>query len=101
MAIVKNSKLTVVGAGGLGRTVADTAELVGMWASIQFVDDRPGHDRRYAIDAGKIRSELGWTPAHDIASGMASTVAWYLQHLQWCGVVTSGNYERQRLGLAN
>ena len=67
---------------------------------ITFVDDRPGHDRRYAIDAGKIRKELGWSPLHDAASGIARTVEWYLQNRKWCEAVTSGNYERQRLGLA-
>jgi len=67
---------------------------------IVFVDDRPGHDRRYAIDAGKIRRELGWQPAHDAASGIASTVQWYLDNLDWCTAVTSDTYQGQRLGLA-
>lgn len=67
---------------------------------ITLVDDRPGHDRRYAIDASKISSELGWAPRYDAAAGIAKTVAWYLQHQEWCTAVTSGNYERQRLGLA-
>jgi dTDP-glucose 4,6-dehydratase len=67
---------------------------------IVFVDDRPGHDRRYAIDAGKIRHELGWQPAHDVVSGMARTVQWYLDHPDWCAAVTQDNYQRQRLGLA-
>ena len=46
--------------------------------------DRPGHDRRYAIDATKIRRELGWTPRHAFEEGLASTVRWYLEHRDWC-----------------
>jgi dTDP-glucose 4,6-dehydratase len=65
-----------------------------------FVADRPGHDRRYAIDPSKIVSELGWKPAHDLESGLAATVGWYLDHLEWCAEVSSGGYRRNRLGLA-
>jgi dTDP-glucose 4,6-dehydratase len=65
-----------------------------------FVKDRPGHDRRYAIDASKIRTELGWQPAHDLDSGMRSTVQWYLENRAWCESVQSDNYQRERLGLA-
>jgi dTDP-glucose 4,6-dehydratase len=65
-----------------------------------FVTDRPGHDRRYAIDASKARSELGFAPAHDFESGIAETVRWYLDHADWCEAVQSGSYRRERLGLA-
>lgn len=68
---------------------------------IVFVADRPGHDRRYAIDASKICDELGWTPQHDAVSGIARTVEWYLQNQNWCDAVTTDQYERQRLGLAS
>ena len=64
-----------------------------------FVADRPGHDRRYAIDASKIRNELGWKPQQDIASGLKQTVRWYLGNLKWCEDVQSGNYQRERLGI--
>ena len=57
-----------------------------------FVADRPGHDRRYAIDAGKIRRELGWAPRESFASGLAKTVAWYLAHRTWVEHVHSGEY---------
>lgn len=67
---------------------------------IVFVEDRPGHDRRYAIDASKIRSELEWFPEHDAVSGIAKTVRWYLENADWCDVVTADQYERQRLGVA-
>ncbi len=50
---------------------------------ITFVKDRPGHDRRYAVDASKIRRELGWTPAHDFDTGLRETVRWYLDHQDW------------------
>jgi dTDP-glucose 4,6-dehydratase len=64
-----------------------------------FVSDRPGHDRRYAIDDGKIRRELGWEPRHDFASGLRATVRWYLDHRAWCEAVQAGRYGRERLGL--
>ncbi len=64
-----------------------------------FVPDRPGHDRRYAIDAQKIRRELGWAPAFDFEAGLLETVRWYLEHREWCEQVTKGRYDRERLGL--
>jgi dTDP-glucose 4,6-dehydratase len=59
---------------------------------IAFVKDRPGHDRRYAIDAAKIRQELGWAPRHDFRSGIEQTLRWYLEHRDWCDRVRSGDY---------
>jgi dTDP-glucose 4,6-dehydratase len=64
-----------------------------------YVADRPGHDRRYAIDATKIRRELGWSPRHRFEDGLTSTIRWYLEHRGWCEAVQAGRYERQRLGL--
>ena len=66
---------------------------------ISFVEDRPGHDRRYAIDAGKIERELGWTPEETLESGMEKTVRWYLENGAWCEGVLSGSYRGERLGL--
>lgn len=57
-----------------------------------FVPDRPGHDRRYAMDAGKIERELGWRPQETFATGMRKTIQWYLDHPQWVADVTSGAY---------
>jgi dTDP-glucose 4,6-dehydratase len=65
----------------------------------RFVPDRPGHDRRYAIDASKIRRELDWTPRHTFEDGLEATVRWYLEHRGWCEVVQAGRYDRERLGL--
>jgi dTDP-glucose 4,6-dehydratase len=59
---------------------------------ISFVTDRPGHDRRYAIDAGRMQSELGWSPQHDFESGIENTIQWYLAHRDWCNRVRSGEY---------
>lgn len=64
-----------------------------------FVTDRPGHDRRYAIDPAKIRKTLGWTPAYPFEKTLGLTVDWYLAHLDWCRLVLGGRYEGERLGL--
>ena len=63
-----------------------------------FVEDRPGHDRRYAIDDTKLRTELDWSPSVDFESGLARTIDWYLAHSEWCEAVQSGSYRRERLG---
>ncbi len=65
---------------------------------IVHVPDRPGHDRRYAIDASKIQRELGWRPRETFASGIRKTIRWYLDHQDWCRRVTEGVYDRRRLG---
>ncbi|EQD71758.1 dTDP-glucose 4,6-dehydratase, partial [mine drainage metagenome] len=67
-------------------------------ALISFVKDRPGHDRRYAIDAGKLKRELGWAPTHTFEHGLARTVDWYLEHQPWVRRVLDGSYRMQRLG---
>lgn len=65
----------------------------------KYVKDRPGHDRRYAIDSKKIRSELKWMPQYDFKSGLKKTVQWYIDNRDWCQYVQAGNYDRQRLGV--
>ncbi len=65
---------------------------------ISFVDDRPGHDRRYAIDASKLKTELGWTPAHQFADGIRATIEWYLNNQPWVQRISDGSYRGQRLG---
>lgn len=65
---------------------------------ITYVTDRPGHDRRYAIDAGKIGRELGWKPQETFGTGIRKTVKWYLQNLSWCERIASGKYRQERLG---
>jgi dTDP-glucose 4,6-dehydratase len=65
---------------------------------IAFVRDRPGHDRRYAIDASKIQNELGWVPVETFESGIVKTVEWYLNNGDWCKRVADGSYRRERLG---
>jgi len=67
---------------------------------ITYVKDRPGHDRRYAIDASRIDRELNWQPQQDFASGIEHTVQWYLDNPTWIERVQSGDYQRQRLGLS-
>ena len=70
----------------LGRSLGDSRNL------ITFIKDRPGHDRRYAIDASKIEKELGWKPSLTFEEGLSKTVDWYLNHENWLEQVTSGNY---------
>jgi dTDP-glucose 4,6-dehydratase len=67
---------------------------------IQFVEDRPGHDKRYAIDATKIERELGWQPVESFESGLRRTMSWYLENSTWWKRILDGTYRRQRLGLA-
>ena len=66
---------------------------------ITFVKDRPGHDLRYAIDAAKIETELGWTPQETFETGIRKTVEWYLNNLDWSRRVQDGSYQRERLGV--
>jgi len=66
-----------------------------------FVEDRPGHDRRYAIDSSKLRNALGWHPRHDFDEALERTVRWYLDHRDWCRTVQADTYERTRLGLGS
>ena len=68
---------------------------------ITFVQDRPGHDLRYAIDASKIARELGWTPKQDHESGFRKTVAWYLEQEDWWRQILDGSYRLERLGIKN
>jgi dTDP-glucose 4,6-dehydratase len=65
---------------------------------ITYVQDRPGHDLRYAIDASKIERELGWTPHETFFTGLRKTVEWYLANLDWCKHVQDGSYQGERLG---
>lgn len=66
---------------------------------ITYVQDRPGHDLRYAIDASKIQDELGWSPRETFTTGIRKTVAWYLEHRDWWQDIQSKKYQQQRLGL--
>lgn len=65
---------------------------------IKFVTDRPGHDKRYAIDPTKIENELGFKPAHNFQEGIRKTVQWYLDNLEWCDEVMQNKYKLERLG---
>jgi dTDP-glucose 4,6-dehydratase len=66
--------------------------------STVYVPDRPGHDRRYAIDFSKIQQDLGWQPQEDVESGLRKTVRWYLDNQAWCQQVTADRYQLERLG---
>ena len=99
--VVKRLCLELERARPAKSNLALQAKKVGSYEGlITFVQDRPGHDRRYAINADKIRRELGWRPAFDVEQGMAQTVQWYAGHLEWCRGVQEGKYQRERLGKA-
>ncbi|MCL1145228.1 dTDP-glucose 4,6-dehydratase [Shewanella marinintestina] len=66
---------------------------------ITYVTDRPGHDRRYAIDSSKMQRELGWTPVETFETGLKKTIQWYLTNQEWCQHVQDGSYQRERLGV--
>ena len=68
-------------------------------ALITFVEDRPGHDRRYAINSSKARHNLGWSPRETLASGLDKTIDWYLANRAWCDAITKVSYQRERLGV--
>ncbi len=70
-------------------------------SQIVHVADRPGHDRRYAIDAAKLKRELGWQPQHDFEQGIADTVDWYLDHQPWVQRVLDGSYRLERIGMSS
>ena len=87
------------------RPAKDNAALrqagVSSYAELKrFVADRPGHDRRYAIDASRIESELGWRANFDFERGIEATVVWYLNNRDWCGAVQGDEHARRRLGLS-
>ena len=65
-----------------------------------LVTDRPGHDRRYAVDVRRAREELGFAPRIDFEQGLEQTVCWYLENRAWCAAVEARGYRRERLGLA-
>jgi len=67
---------------------------------VEFVTDRPGHDHRYAIDAAKIRAELGWEPAESFETGLGRTVEWYMAHEDWWRAIRARSYDGRRLGTA-
>ncbi len=69
-------------------------------SQITYVTDRPGHDRRYAIDASKLKNELGWEPKYSFGQGIATTVDWYLSHQDWVQGVLDGSYRLERIGTA-
>ena len=72
----------------LGRSNGESAEL------ITYVKDRPGHDKRYAIDANKLKNDLGWMPSVTFEEGLSKTIDWYLSNEEWLQNVTSGDYQK-------
>ena len=79
-------------------TAPNGTPLVNYSDLLTHVADRPGHDRRYAIDASKIQRELNWLPAETFETGLRKTVQWYLDNQAWCQRVQDGSYQRERLG---
>jgi dTDP-glucose 4,6-dehydratase len=101
LSAIDGKPLPVYGDGGNVRDwlfVEDHCRARTYHEQIRFVSDRPGHDRRYAIDAGKIRRELGWQPTETFDSGLRKTVQWYLENRGWCEHA-GARYDGRRLGL--
>lgn len=83
----------------LDQIITDKPNGISSFAElITFVEDRPGHDLRYAIDASKMEQQLNWKPRESFDSGIEKTINWYLKNLDWCKRVQDGSYQRQRLG---
>jgi dTDP-glucose 4,6-dehydratase len=76
------------------KTVENQTGKSGLTSLITYVSDRPGHDWRYAIDASKLRNELGWEPSESFATGIEKTVRWYLDHPEWINDIRSGDYQK-------
>ena len=72
----------------------------GYRSQIVFVKDRPGHDRRYAIDASRLDQELDWRPEEAFETGLKKTIAWYLDNEEWAAQIRSGGYRLERQGLS-
>ena len=68
---------------------------------ITFVKDRPGHDFRYAIDASKLKKEIGWEPKESFNTGIQKTIEWYLKNEEWCKTIQENTYKQERLGISN
>jgi dTDP-glucose 4,6-dehydratase len=79
--------------------IAPDAHIGSRERLISFVQDRPGHDLRYAIDGSKIRRELGWAPRESFDSGLRKTVRWFLENRSWWSRIRSGRYRGERLGV--
>ena len=98
-ASVKGEELSVKSEGASVKSEeTTTSHLTSYTSLIIHVSDRPGHDRRYAIDASKIAKELGWKPEETFETGIRKTVQWYLDNQKWCKNVQDGSYQRERLG---
>jgi dTDP-glucose 4,6-dehydratase len=96
---MKNIEVVKIICALLDEFVANKPEGVERFEDlITFVKDRPGHDVRYAIDAGKIKRELGWEPEEDFESGIRKTVQWYLHNRDWWSRVLDGSYRLERIG---
>ena len=96
---MQNIDVVKIICGLMDEMVDDKPEGVDTFENlITYVTDRPGHDVRYAIDAGKIDRELGWKPAENFESGIRKTVRWYLDHREWWSRVLDGSYRLERIG---
>lgn len=95
---LRPTRFSSVGAGNALVNQSSDLSISSYRDLITHVQDRPGHDHRYAIDASKIQIELGWVPQENFESGIRKTVDWYLNNLEWCRRVQDGSYQRQRLG---
>jgi dTDP-glucose 4,6-dehydratase len=94
----KGGEVYNIGGGAERKNIEIVKGILGLVGKpeslIKYVKDRPGHDRRYAIDPSKIKAQLGWAPAHTFEQGLAETVKWYVDNSAWWERVTSGAYRQ-------
>ena len=101
----KENEIYNVGSGEYSENIEIAKQLLSILGldenRLEFVDERPGHDFRYAIDSGKINTQLNWHPVESFDSGLEKTIAWYIDNTKWWNQIQNNTYRQERLGVLN